>query len=1470
MLITLIVLVVSLLVVAEIPAVQTYFAKRVSVVLGDKLGTQVHIGKVSFSLFDRVVLHDVTLYDQSERTMLEGKHIAARVSLPELAMGQVTLHAVELLDVRAQLYKRSASSSTNFQFVIDAFSSSDTTTKHPLRLRINSIIMRRLAVSYDEYYKDERADKALDWAHLRFTDINANLSLKALREDSLNLRVRELTFNEQSGLSVQRLAVKAVLGANTGHITNLDVALPNSRLTLDTLRVSYSELTQLTLEQIQLAEMRLLRARIIPKDLAFLVPALSTIDQPYNLVTQLSVDDKRIRLHGFRLDNDQATLRLNTTGEVVDWRDTTKRVARANVEELYASATTISRWYGALTHKALPDVVRRLGSLYYNGRVSAFRRNYHTDGVLRTAAGSLRLDASLHNGENYAAKIASDALDLHIITAKPLLGSAAFALESQGRVVKGEERVQVKGSLPWITIKGYRYQNVAVNAMWQPNLAKGQLSIDDPNASLRLEAAVKGVQQKHKDVVAEVAVKHIRPHKLGLKTPLKDTDVSLHLLARVKGSGFNDLVGQVDLQNASLIGPTRRYNLKRFNLTAFFDDTHEHVVRLNSDFMQAQLRGYVATETLPQALLGVLGSHIPSLGLGHHKQAESDFVLTAKILKSDVLTHFLDAPFNVVAPISMHVVLNEHAKAFSMTLVGDSLQVSGQQLRQVRVFCKNYDDKTHLLAQAIRSTEKTQMQIVAEAEGKADQVKADLHWVDQSDASHRGSVQAVANVMTDTEGGKRYVLSILPSDIVIGGSIWSVNPAMVIASKQGVQVDSLRLRNGHRFVLADGVYSKHSDAKLAIRVGSVDLAYVFDLLNFHAVDFKGRASIEALVSATSAGPELSGKVYVDDFTFNDAAMGRLSADAQWRASHKQVELNAQIVKSPTERTLVSGYVSPSKSSLDLMIRGEHAPVGFLGGFLGSIFNNLDGKATGWTRLYGKFSNLNLEGQQVVDIRATIPTLGVTYALRGDTIRLSRGRIDFDAITLYDEVGNSARVSGVVTHDDLRHMTYDFSMDTERLRCYDTQQAKGELFYGVVVGKGKARLYGQPGVTTLEANVEALRGSQFNYNASRPAEVSGSQLLTFTDRTEHNSIALKPHASQASETGDLHLHFNIEATPEATLRIIMDEKSGDDIVFHGNGALRASYYNKDQFRLFGTYHITDGLYRMSIKDVIRKDFRFREGSTMVFRGPMSDGELNLHASYLVPSVSLSDLSQSQTLRSNNVPVECLLDITGKIEQPQVAFGLHLPTLSSDDYRVVQQMIQTDEERNRQVIYLLSFGRFYSFDGAQNNTTTPTQDASLTAMNGFLSSALSTTVSNVLDDALNLRNIKLGTNISTGNDGWNNVEIDGLLSGRFFNNRLVFDAMVGYREKTFYNPNASNFVGDFNLRWLLNHSGTLSLKAYSETNDRYFIRSALTTQGVGLVATREFGHFSELFRWLRSKPKLQPTPLHIDSVQPLPKQ
>ena len=304
---------------------------------------------------------------------------------------------------------------------------------------------------------------------------------------------------------------------------------------------------------------------------------------------------------------------------------------------------------------------------------------------------------------------------------------------------------------------------------------------------------------------------------------------------------------------------------------------------------------------------------------------------------------------------------------------------------------------------------------------------------------------------------------------------------------------------------------------------------------------------------------------------------------------------------------------------------------------------------------------------------------------------------------------------------------------------------------------------------------------------------------------------------------------------------MDQTSGDYIALNGNGSIHATYFNKGAFDMFGNYNVDHGVYKLTIQNIIKKDFQFQQGSTIVFGGDPYDAVLNLKALYTVSGVPLSDLQIGKSFSSNNIRVDCIMNITGTPQEPHVEFDLDLPTANTDAKQMVRALINGEEEMNQQVIYLLSIGRFYT-QNTNNAGENNTQSQTSLAMQSLLSGTISQQINSVLSSFVNTSNWNFGANISTGDEGWNNAEYEGLLSGRLLNNRLLINGQFGYRD----NANATtSFIGDFDVRYLLFPSGNLAIKVYNQTNDRYFTRNSLTTQGVGLIMKKDFNNWRDLF-------------------------
>lgn len=149
-------------------------------------------------------------------------------------------------------------------------------------------------------------------------------------------------------------------------------------------------------------------------------------------------------------------------------------------------------------------------------------------------------------------------------------------------------------------------------------------------------------------------------------------------------------------------------------------------------------------------------------------------------------------------------------------------------------------------------------------------------------------------------------------------------------------------------------------------------------------------------------------------------------------------------------------------------------------------------------------------------------------------------------------------------------------------------------------------------------------------------------------------------------------------------------------------------------------------------------------------------------------------------------------------------------------------------SRQVIYLLALNRFYAPDYTNSSSNGGGEFASVA------SSTLYSQITNMLGALTDKWTIAPSFRTDKGN--FSDMEVDVTIASSFLNNRLLLNGNFGYRDRSTSN---TTFVGDFDIEYLLNRSGNFRLKAYNHFNDQnYYLKSALTTQGVGIVLRRDF--------------------------------
>ena len=110
-------------------------------------------------------------------------------------------------------------------------------------------------------------------------------------------------------------------------------------------------------------------------------------------------------------------------------------------------------------------------------------------------------------------------------------------------------------------------------------------------------------------------------------------------------------------------------------------------------------------------------------------------------------------------------------------------------------------------------------------------------------------------------------------------------------------------------------------------------------------------------------------------------------------------------------------------------------------------------------------------------------------------------------------------------------------------------------------------------------------------------------------------------------------------------------------------------------MFGSYRISQGVYKFSLQEVIRKDFIIKDGSTITFNGAPLNATLDIQAGYLVTSASLNDLvpDAGNYVNQTNIKVNCLMALTGQLTSPDIKMSLELPNERDEVQALVRNYI-----------------------------------------------------------------------------------------------------------------------------------------------------------------------------------------------------
>ena len=1408
---TLIVLYLLLIVLMHLPSVQTFLGKEVAEALADKFGTKVEVGKVNLGFFNRIIIDDVMMYDQQGDSLIYASRLSAKIDYMAATQGKISVSSAQIFGLRANLYRQTAKSPANFQFVLDSLASKDTTQHKPLDLHIGSLIIRRGAIAYNQRDVAPRSG-IFSPQHIRVSELSSHILLNHVTDNSIDLLLKKLSFKDESGFKLQSLHFKLQADRQKATLKEFRLLMPRSELVLDDLKATYRFEGKRFIPESLHFEGGIQQSKITFADVASLVPALRHFDDAVFVSSRFSGTAKSISVPSLNLRTGSGSINLQARGSYS--HASSHPAWNADIANLNLSPAGVEFLAENLGSKVkIPKEIQRLGTIHLTGKAKGYEKVLSAKGNIETDAGNISLQA-VKNDDRIKASVDTRGVNLGRILDNRKLGTVVARIDAHGSM----KHIFAKGNIARFDYGNYDFHNIEIDGDYDMKALRGTASIADPNVNL----SVKGDYHLGSRLYAlDAAINHLRPTVLGMK---------MH-------------------------DPS--YSLDNISISANNKGKEGHL-DVEAPFVSLYARGQYDLTTIYGSIMRLVADKLPTIpGISKHAaKGYNDFTLQANITSAEVLQRMFGLPLSLSLPVHINGNISDAEKNVNLYINAPNFSWDGSAFHDANIELNTIGDSLRMEARISQGLPYEKAPVYRLRAAAADNnLSTLLYYANQSSKLPiTGKIDARTQFFTSDNGATGVHVTVNPSEIMLGEKKWLLNPADIIYRKNELTVDMLNFSHGDQHIIINGKATPQATDSIVADLKDVDVAYILNLVNFHSVDFAGKASGKAVVKSIFQTPEAYANLDVKDFVFENGPLGTLHAKAAYDNQEGQINIDATAEDGPEHLTVINGYVSPKRNYIDLGIEAHNTSLKFMENFCGSFLNNVEAWCKGKLNVVGDLKNINLVGDVVAHGRMHMKQLGTDYTFNHLRAHAIPDDIQFEGDSIYDSHYNGkhshfALIRGGIHHKHLTRLSYDLDIDANNFLGFDTHEFGDDTFYGTVFATGTVGIHGKSGETIIDIDATPEPHSIFVYNVASPDAISAGSFIHWNDATPYiyrpyspDNDKDKKKDSSSNFSSDMRINFLVNTNPNLTLKLMMDDQTGDYITLNGNGVIRANYYNKGGLDMFGNYVVDHGQYKLTIQNIIKKDFDFQPGGTIAFGGDPYNAPLNLQAKYTVNGVPLSDLNIGRSFSSNNIRVDCLMDITGTPGAPKVDFSMDLPTVNSDAKQMIYSVINSQEEMNQQVLYLLGIGRFYT--QTKNNQTSEDasqQSQTSLAMQSLLSGTISQQINNVLSSFVNSSNWNFGANISTGNEGFNNAEYEGILSGRLLNNRLLFNGQFGYRD----NANATqSFIGDFDLRYLIFPNGNLSIHVYNQTNDRYFTRNSLNTQGVGLIMKKDFFNLRDL--------------------------
>ncbi len=1450
--------------------VQTKLASFVTTFLSKQLDTTVRLDRFDVQFLNTVELNGFFALDKQGDTLVDvGSLKVELASIRDLLKKEITISSVALSDGVVKIYKPEGSDQFNFAFIIDFFSTAKKKEKKPIpAIRLEDIELKNIRFHFDNYNYPLTAH-GIDYSHLLLKDVNLKVSQFLMKNGIFSGIINNLSaFEQKSNFRINELKTRAVFSANGLDLKRVYIKTDESEIRSRHFQLIYSGMEDYSyfIDSVRF-DADLNKTVVSFKDIAVFAPMLYGMDQRVFIDGKFENYVKNLKASNLHVKTGEKT-EIKGTIQLPDFRDLKSSFYQERIEYIYADINDLKAIKlpsdGEPKFLALDPIIQRLGFLEgkeirLDGLYSQFVLSAD---VLNTVVGSVNIDNGIYFTYDKAREIYafkhSEAADYDVkvnnFNLGKLLASTTFGIVDGVFFLNGEAQgfskvnfTGISGNVNRFELLGYPYSNIEIKeGSFIDNILLATVDVTDNNLDLTYKGTIDLNGTPTVDVNIDIDKAFLK------KLNLVDIDSTfLKAKAEIQLQGFNPntMEGCVLLSDVYFRKGTQSISVPNINLDIFRSEEEDRF-ELKSTLIDGSVVGKMDFDNLGLVIQDQISQIFPGFG----QLAVSD-----KIKKKGKLntTDYIDYNITLkdvsqVLPIfvpGLKINTNTTIKGnydaadrdFDLLLNSTGIHFGGRNISNISLDQKAVNDEiqTRLHIGNLQLNDSISLDDVSlNIDGNGNNLISTLTWnpnsINETEIKWNTHLESTTRVRVDFE--KSY--------FSINDNRWEINEAAeIILDSSIISVDGFKLEKGEQFIAVNGVVSKSDSDKLNFQIKEVNLAELGQLLGLN-IALSGEANGWGYITNPYTNLGYMGDIRVDNLFINNEEVGNVYLQSQWDKSKDKIALEGDLEFKGVQTFDFNGTydITKEKENLDFVLNFSKTNIGFLDAFMDPlVVSNIQGQIDGKLFVTGEIKRPVIDGDVMLNnAGAKVGMLGTSFSFNGKMFA-DRDGFYIDNMPITDAEGNTGSLNGTIAHRDFTRWNVDVFINLEedfykrdpinkwvkapldRFLALNTNSSSGDVYYGKAYVTGTVNIFGYLNNLDISVDAKTQKGTWIDLSLFGQSELNEDDFITFVSR---DTITVKQEP-KIDFTG-VSLDFKFNVTPEAKVKVIFNEQTGDEIVAYGNGKIGMRLDNLGQLSLDGTYRVAEGSGYNFVMGPIKQSFYLEEGGTITWTGSPYDASLNLQAYYKVKT-NIGELSP-ELLTSGQQDINAYLNLTESLMKPTISFDIKAPKAPEADKAILAQVASNKDELSRQFFSLLLWRKFQPMKGSSR--------ASGGAALDLVSQQINSLLSQVSQD------YKLNVDLNSDSQGQNEYAV-GIQKG-FLDDQLIITGSVGARNSTVSGNAQSSIIGDVEVEYKLNKEGTFRINVFNESNDTRVIQTqnrGQFKQGIGVYYKEDFNSFKD---------------------------